>query len=118
MTYHPLILMDTGVIVAYYSAADKYHAQAHKFFERCTSQLITTVACVTEVMYLLAADWRVQNEFLLQVSRDVFNCEHLIAQDFTRITELNTQYADLPGDFADLALVAISERLDMALLKL
>lgn len=56
------------MVVAYYSAADKYHAQALKFFERCTSQLITTVACVTEVMYLLAADWRVQNEFLLQVS--------------------------------------------------
>ena len=105
--------MDTGVIVAYYSAADKYHPQALKSFERCTSQLITTIACVTEAMYLLAADWRVQNEFLLQVSRGVFNCEHLTTQDFTRITELNAQYADLPGDFADLALVAISERLNI-----
>ncbi len=113
MTYHPLILMDTGLIVAYYSAADKYHAQALKFFERCTSQLITTVACVTEAMYLLAADWRVQNEFLLQVSRGIFNCEHLTVQDFTRIRELNARYADLSGDFADLALVAISERLDI-----
>ena len=75
--------------------------------------VITTVACVTEAMYLLAADWRVQNEFLLQVSSGIFNCEHLTTQDFTRITELNAQYADLPGDFADLGLVAISERLDI-----
>lgn len=28
--------------------------------------------------------------------------------------ELNAQYADLPGDFADLCLVAISERLDIS----
>jgi uncharacterized protein len=27
---------------------------------------------------------------------------------------LNAQYADLPGDFADLSLVAISERLNLA----
>jgi hypothetical protein len=99
--------MDTGVIVAYYSADDKYHTQAQRLFELCTSQAITTVACVTEAMYLLAADWRVQNEFLLQVSSGIFNCEHLTTQDFTRITELNAQYADLPGAFADLGLVAI-----------
>lgn len=105
--------MDTGVIVAYYSADDKHHAQARRFFERCTSQIITTVACVTEAMYLLASDWRVQNEFLMQISRGIFNCEHLTNQDFTRITELNVRYADLPGDFADLALVAISQRLDI-----
>ncbi|HCF30232.1 MAG TPA: VapC toxin family PIN domain ribonuclease, partial [Cyanobacteria bacterium UBA11049] len=38
---------------------------------------------------------------------------HLQHQDFTRITELNIQYADMNPDFADLALVAISERLDI-----
>jgi hypothetical protein len=31
-----------------------------------------------------------------------------------RIAELNAQYADLPGDFADLSLIAISERLKIA----
>jgi predicted nucleic acid-binding protein len=37
--------MDTGVIVAYYSADDKYHTEVRRFFERCTSQVITTLAC-------------------------------------------------------------------------
>lgn len=112
--YHPLILIDTGVIVAYYNAQDNHHSFSRSFFERCTSQLITTVACVTESMQLLAPSWQVQNEFLMQVGNGVFHCEHLLAQDFSRITELNAKYADLPGDFADLALVAISERLDIA----
>lgn len=114
MSYHPVILIDTGLMVAYYSEADQYHIQSRVFFERCTSQLITTVACVTETMQLLAANWQTQNEFLMAVSMGVFECEHLQPSDFTRIAELNTRYSDLPGDFADLALVAISERLDIA----
>ncbi len=113
MTYYSVILVDTGLIAAYYSADDQYHAEARAFFERCTSKMLTTVACVTESMFLLAADWRVQNEFLMAVSIGIFECEYLTASDFSRIAELNAKYADLPGDFADLALIAISERLDI-----
>ena len=36
-----------------------------------------------------------------------------LPQDFSRIAVLNAQYADLPGDFADLTFIAISERLDI-----
>ena len=97
MSYYHYILVDTGLIVSYYSARDNYHAQARQFFERCTEQLITTVACITESMHLLAADWRTQNEFLFPVSIGVFECEHLQPSDFTRIAQLNTKYADLPG---------------------
>lgn len=114
MTYYPLILIDTGLLVAFYNRSDRYHFQVYSFFEGCTSHLITTVSCVTETMYLLPPNWRSQNDFLLAVAKGVFECEHLQPSDFTRIAELNTQYADLPGDFTDLALVAISERLDIA----
>lgn len=112
--YHPIVLMDTGMIVAYYSADDKYHIEVRRFFELCTSQVVTTVACVTEAMHLLAADWRVQNEFSIHISKGIFNCEHLQNQDFSRIAELNRQYIDINPDFVDLALVAISERLDIS----
>ena len=72
--------------------------------------LITTIACVTEVMYLLSRNYRTQNEFLNDLAQKLYRCIPLIPQDFTRIKELNQQYADLPGDFADLSLVTISER--------
>ncbi len=114
MKYHALILVDSGILFAYYSAKDKYHHQVRSFFERCTSRLITTPSCITEVMWLLNADWRTQNEFLLDVAKEIYECVPLLSQDFSRIAELNTQYADLPGDFADLCLVAISERLDIS----
>jgi predicted nucleic acid-binding protein len=114
MTYHPTILVDTGLLVAFYDLADSYHQRVVDFFASSTSRLLTTEGCVTEVMWLLASDWRVQNEFLSHLANRVYECESLSHQDFARIAELNTQYADLPGDFSDLSLVVISERLNIA----
>jgi uncharacterized protein len=110
----PNVLIDTSVLVAFYNANDRYHSQSRQFFDQCTSNLITTIGCVTETMWLLAPDYRVQNLFLSHLSQQIYQCESLIPQDFARILELNQQYADLPGDFADLSLVAISERLHIA----
>jgi hypothetical protein len=114
VNYHPLILVDSGILFAYYSANDDYHPYVRIFFENCTSRLITTPNCITEVMWLLSSHWRTQNEFLLDVAKEIYECVPLLPQDFSRIAELNFQYADLPGDFADLTLIAISERLDIS----
>jgi uncharacterized protein len=114
MTYPSLTLIDSGVLIAYYSAADRYHAQVCLFLEECSSRLVTTHSCVTEVMWLLSSNWRTQNEFLLDLAKELYECVPLWPQDFTRIAELNAKYADLPGDFADLSLIVISERLDIA----
>ncbi|MEI2418755.1 type II toxin-antitoxin system VapC family toxin [Limnospira fusiformis] len=113
MTYYPVILVDSGILVAYYSSKDRYHQQVRVFFERCTSNLVTTVGCATEVMWLLGPDWRIQNEFLHDMATKLYECIPLLPEDFSRIAELNQQYADLPGDFADLSLIAISERLNI-----
>jgi uncharacterized protein len=107
------ILVDTGVLVALYDSADRYHAQVIKFLASYQGQLVTTLGCVTEVMWLLASDYQVQNEFLRQLSDRIYECKPLHSNDFARIAELNAQYSDLPGDFADLALVTISERLNI-----
>ncbi|AMW27215.1 type II toxin-antitoxin system VapC family toxin [Arthrospira platensis] len=113
MTYYPVILIDSGILVAYYSSKDRYHQQVRVFFERCTSNLVTTVGCATEVMWLLGSDWRTQNEFLHDMATKLYECIPLLPEDFSRIAELNQQYADLPGDFADLSLIVISERLNI-----
>lgn len=75
--------------------------------------MLTTIACVTEAMYLLPKYPKVQNELFLLVAQGSIECEHLTSQDFSRIAELNVQYADLNPDFADLALDTVSERLDV-----
>ncbi|MGK7939612.1 MAG: type II toxin-antitoxin system VapC family toxin [Crocosphaera sp.] len=112
--YPPCILTDSSILIAYYSAKDNYHNIVCNFFEQCTSELITTTACVTEIMYLLSADYRTQNEFLNDLSQQLYQCIPLLPDDFHRIKQLNEQYSDLPGDFADLSLIAISERLNIS----
>lgn len=114
MTYHPLVLADSGFLFAYYSARDQYHQQVCRFFESCTSKLVTTPICIAEVMWLLSSDWRTQNEFLLDFAKGLYQCEHILPQDFSRIAQLNATYFDLPTDFADLSLIVISERLEIA----
>lgn len=114
MTYYPVILVDSSLLIAFYNSTDSYHNQVRNFFTNCTGELVTTVGCVTEVMYFLAPNSRVQNVFLSHLATEVYKCEHLSVEDFARIAELNAQYASLPGDFADLSLVAISERLKIS----
>ena len=65
-------------------------------------------------MYLLSRDYRTQNEFLNDLVQKLYKCIPLLSEDFIRIKQLNEQYADLPGDFADLSLIAISERLNIS----
>jgi len=112
--YPPIILTDSSILFAYYSARDDYHASVYKFFDECSSELITTTACVTEVMYLLSKNYRTQNEFLNDLAQQLYGCIPLVPEDFSRIRELNEQYADLPADFADLSLISISERLNIS----
>ncbi len=107
-------LIDTGILVALYDRADFHHDQVIEFLSNCRGQLITTLGCVTEVMWLLEPDRRAQNEFLHHLHGRVYDCEPMQANDFVRMAELNTQYSDLPADFADLSLVVISERLDIS----
>ncbi|KZL51629.1 twitching motility protein PilT [Nodularia spumigena CENA596] len=115
MNEYPLhIITDSSILFAYYSVKDNYHKSVCKFFEQCSSELITTIPCVTEVMYLLSRDSRTQNEFLNDLAQKLYRCIPLIPEDFTRIRELNEQYQDLPGDFADLSLITISERLNIS----
>lgn len=114
MTIPSLILVDAGPLVAYYDQSDSWHQLVREFFHRCTSQFVTTDCCLTEAMWLLRSDHLVQNELLLDLSKGLYISEPLQAADFSRIAELNIKYSDVPADFADLSLVAISERLDIS----
>lgn len=106
-------LIDAGPIVAYFDQSDQWHINASGFIDSFIGHLITTTPVVTEVMWHLRVDHRVQNEFLYRISLGVIHDESLTRVDFARIAELNAQYADHPADFADLSLLAIAERLDV-----
>lgn len=108
-----LALVDSGPLIAYYNQGDEWHETIKLQVEASTWQFVTTSSCVTEVMWALSSDVRVQNEFLADLSIGLYRVESLILKDYVRIAELNLKYSDMPSDFADLTIVAIAERLDI-----
>lgn len=54
-----------------------------------------------------------QSIFSRDIAQGIWQREALQDSDFKRIAELFDKYSDLPADFADLSLVAISERLNI-----
>ena len=110
------ILVDSGILLSYYQRQEPLHQAVVAFFDQTAAQLITSPICIAEVLWLLGdpGDARVlaaQNHLLRAVSRGGIETIQLLPEDYARIAELNERYADLPGDFADLTLVALSERL-------
>jgi len=113
------ILIDSGILLSYYQQQEPLHQAVIAFFDQNTAQLITSPICIAEVLWLLGnpGNPRVlaaQNHLLSAVSRGGIEAINLLPEDYARVAELNGRYADLPGDFADLTLVSISERLDVA----
>lgn len=113
------ILIDAGILLSYYQRREPLHQAVVAFFDRTAAQLITSPICIAEVLWLLGdpRDARVlaaQNHLLNAVSRGVIEACPLLPADYARIAELNQRYADRPADFADLTLVTLSERLDVA----
>jgi len=113
------ILIDSGILLSYYQQQEPLHQAVIAFFDQNTAQLITSPICIAEVLWLLGSpgDPRVlaaQNHLLTAVSRGGIEAINLLPEDYSRVAELNGRYADLPGDFADLTLVSLSERLDIA----
>lgn len=107
------VLVDSGIIVAYYDNSDPWFAKTRKFFDDSRAQFVITEPCATEVMWLLQANQLTQNEFLSDLAKGLYKCEPLKAADFARIAELNAKYSDFEADYPDLSLIAISERLDI-----
>jgi predicted nucleic acid-binding protein len=112
-------LIDSGILLSYYQQQEPLHQAVIAFFDQNAAQLITSPLCIAEVLWLLGNpdDPRAlsaQNHLLGAVSCGGIEAINLLPEDYARIAELNKRYADLPGDFADLTLVTLSERLEIA----
>ncbi len=113
------ILIDSGILLSYYLQQEPLHQAVVAFFDQNAAQLNTSPICIAEVFWLLGnpSDPRVlaaQNHLLGAVSRSGIEAINLLPEDYARSAELNQRYADRPGDFADLTLVTLSERLNVA----
>ena len=107
------ILIDSGPLIALFDSSDRYHSKALEFIKQNTSQLITTIASITETLHLLDFNRNAQIDFLEWISRGSVEVHNIENADFERLKELTEKYRDLPMDFADSCLVFLAEKLSI-----
>ncbi len=107
------ILIDSGPLIALFDRSDRYHLASMAFIKKNKSELITTIASITETLHLLDFSRDAQIAFLGWINAGAVTIENVTTDDFSRIKELTTKYSDLPMDFADACLVLLGEKLNV-----
>ena len=107
-------MIDSGPLIALFDASDVYHKAIVEFIKRNPYPLITTIASVTEVLYLLDFNQNAQLDCLEWIYRGGVEIFPIKENDMKRIRELMKKYKDVPMDFADACLVHAAERLNIS----
>lgn len=108
------LLVDAGPLVAVADRGDRNHARCVRLLEDATRPLVVPALVVTEVAYLLSRRLgsRAELEFGRSIAQGELVVEPPAESDWERITELASQYKDLPLGLVDASVVAVAERLD------
>lgn len=104
------ILLDTGVIVALFNGKDKHHEKSVAFIKTNRHPLMTTVANVTEAMYLYKSSVTTQANVLKWLPLAKVQLADLTVDDMGTIADLLMQYNNVPMDFADGCLLHLANR--------
>lgn len=102
-------LLDTSAVVALLHRGDDAHDAVKESFEVYPGHLLTTEAVVTESMHLLGRAHGGQEACLGFFIRGAATIVPSSRPSLVRCREIIAQYADLPADFADATLIALSE---------
>lgn len=106
-------IVDTGPLVALFNGSDADHERVVAYLKEFRGRLYSTLAAVTEVMYVLDFSHAAQQDFLKWFFGGAVECVAITTEDARRAIALHAKYADRPMDFADATLVAVAERLNI-----
>ncbi len=107
-------LIDSGPLIALFDRNDSYHIASVEFIKKNRSELVTTIASVTETLHLLDFNRNAQIDFLTWLNAGAVTIEPIVADDLLNIKELIIKYSDLPLDFADACLVFLGDKLNIS----
>lgn len=105
------ILVDSGPLIALFNGNDKYHNKAIEFIKINKSFFYTTLAIITETVYMLDFNINAQSDFLLWISKGGIKIIDIDSSDLARCSTLMIKYSDLPMDFADATIILACEKL-------
>ena len=109
------VLLDTGILYAYYDRRDAWHERSVDIARRDEGQLIVPAPVIPEVDHLLGR--RLGPDARLVFYRGLAEGYYFVADlprdGYARVADLNRQFANLTLGFVDAAIVAIGEALDL-----
>jgi predicted nucleic acid-binding protein len=108
-----VLLVDTGVLVAAADTDDTHHEPCKALLEGDPGQLVTTAMVIAETAYLLDRQLgpRAEAALFASITDGNLTVENVGGDDWARIGELVSTYADLRLGGTDASLVALAERL-------
>lgn len=106
------LIIDTGPLVALLDRSARNHARCVAALREWRGQLVTTEAVLTEALYLLNDTWQGQQNCLEMFTREVIMLMPATPATLKRVAALMKKYRDVPMDYADATLVALSEDID------
>ncbi|PZA08192.1 MULTISPECIES: type II toxin-antitoxin system VapC family toxin [unclassified Meiothermus] len=107
------LLVDTGILFAYYDKKDFWHPQARALLDAEDSPPVLPAPAIAEADYLLSTRLGFQGQLALydDITQGVYLVANLSPEGYKRVLQLNQQYADLRLGFVDAAIIAIAEEL-------
>jgi hypothetical protein len=110
------VLLDTGIVYAYYDHDDAWHRRARTFIEGEQRGLILPAPVIPEVDHLLGA--RLGAKSRLTFYKGIIDGYYLVADlptdGYARVAELNRRFDELNLGFVDAAVVALAETLGLS----
>ena len=109
------VLLDTGIVYAYYDRSDDWHARARKLIQSQQRGLILPSPVIPEVDHLLGQRLgaRSREAFYSGIIDGYYLVADVPRGGYSRVAELNRQFEDLDLGFVDAAIVAIAEGLEL-----
>jgi predicted nucleic acid-binding protein len=109
------VLLDTGILYAYYDRRDSWHPAARRLIESEVGDLIIPSPVLPEVDYLLGERLgrEAQATFYEGIVGESFLIADLPQESYAKILELNLKYKALRLGFVDAAVLAIAEHLKL-----
>lgn len=104
------VLVDTGPLVALFSARDQFHAACVEQFKHIGLPMLTCWPVLVETTYLLRGRPTAKCDILRGCTNGLLQVLDIRPAEFDRLVDLLDRYHDLDPQVADVALVYLAQR--------
>ena len=106
------VLLDTGIVYAYYDRSDVWHARARGVMRDEAGGLVVPALVVPEVDHLLGRRLgpKARHVFYQGLVDGDYDVVDLPQDQYSRVVEIDRQFADLQIGFVDAALLVLADR--------